>query len=102
MTTLLYFQHRLTWVLLTIAWVCSNSMADEGEWKTAYYKRGFVGPYDAGLVGGVNSTLRMRTPLPFPGTKVRVYVRGPFEHGVELTKMAMVQGEDDKGKVKGP
>jgi lysophospholipase L1-like esterase len=95
---------RVQFVTVILAALLSANRAlhaEEGEWKTAYVKRGFVGPADAAWVGGVGSTQRMRTPLPFDGTKVRVYVRGTFEHDVELTKMALIKGADDKGKITG-
>jgi len=88
-------------VLLLLIITGGSSIAEEGQWKTAFIKRGFVGSYDANLVGGLNSTLRMRTPLQFSGTKVRIYVRGPFEHEVELTRLALLQGANDEGKVTG-
>ena len=86
------------WAILAAGGV---SAADEGTWKTAFVKRGFVGPFDANWAGGPGGTQRMRTPLQFGGTKIRVYVRGMHEHDLELTKMALVQGADDQGKITG-
>lgn len=91
----------IVWLMAAILSAAASSSAEEGTWKTAFVKRGFVGPFDAGLAGGVGATQRMRTPLQFAGTKVRVYVRGTLEYPLELTRMALVQGADDHGKISG-
>lgn len=89
-------------LLLPLALVLSASaFAQEGTWKTAYVKRGFVGMADSSWIGGPSTTIRMRTPLQYDGTKVRVYVRGGFEHETELSKMALIKGADDTGKITG-
>jgi len=75
--------------------------ADEGTWKTAFVKRGFCGLSDANWSGGLGATHRMRTPLQFDGTKVRVFIRGDFQNDEFLTKMALVKGADDYGKITG-
>jgi lysophospholipase L1-like esterase len=79
----------------------SLSFAQEGSWKTAFIKRGFVGMADAGWCGGLGGTQRMRTPLQFDGTKVRVHLRGDRLTDVDLTKMALVKGADEMGKITG-
>jgi lysophospholipase L1-like esterase len=86
------------WLLLAVAaWA-----ADEPAWKTVYVKRGFVGNFDANWAGGVGATLRMRVPMPVAGTQVRVYVRGAHDVDAVLTRMALVKGADDAGKIAGP
>lgn len=82
--------------LLTI-----SSHAEEGTWKTAYVKRGDVGVADAAWVGGTGATQRMRTPLEYGGTKVRVFVQGSHKDVIDLTKMALVKGADDQGRITG-
>jgi len=91
----------IAWLLLALLATVTLSAADEGVWKTAFVKRGFVGAADAGWTGGLGATQRMRTPLQFGGTKVRVHVCGAFEHDVDLTKMALVKGADDRGRISG-
>lgn len=73
-----------------------------GVWKTAYVKRGVVGNYDAGWAGGTGATLRVRVPIPFDGTQVRVRVRGAYKETVELSRMTLVRGADDQGRITGP
>ena len=97
----LHKYHHIAVFLLTLLAACTISFAEEGTWKTAYLKRGFVGMFDAKWAGGAGGTQRMRTPLQFDGTKVRVYVRGDHKDGVELTKMALVKGADDEGRITG-
>ena len=86
---------------LALLATASLASAEEGTWKTAFVKRGFVGMADAGWAGGTGATLRMRTPLEYDGTKVRVYLHGDRLLDVELTKMALVKGADDMGKITG-
>ncbi len=94
---------RLPLLLLGLLAVLSAWGADEqGAWHTAYVKRGFVGNYDAGWAGGVGATLRMPVAIAFAGTRVRVHVRGCFDAETVLTKMALVRGADEKGKIAGP
>ena len=88
---------------LTLAFLASVSLtlAEEGTWKTAFVKRGFCGLSDANWSGGLGATHRMRTPLQFDGTKVRVFLRGDSQNDESLTKMALVKGADDDGKITG-
>lgn len=75
----------------------------EGQWKTAFVKRGIVGSIkDEGLCGGTGAILRTRTPIPFDGTALRVRVSGCYRTVVELGGMAFVRGTDDLGTVTGP
>jgi lysophospholipase L1-like esterase len=95
-------RHAIGW--LAAVWLmgfASQVMAQEPVWKTAYTKRGFVGNFDARLAGGVGTILRMRTPLCFDGTQVRVYGVGSWEKEVTLSGLWLVQGKDDKGQVTG-
>jgi lysophospholipase L1-like esterase len=89
-------------LLLTLWATCAIGLAEEGTWKTAYVKRGMVGMFNAKSAGGLEGTQRMRTPLQFDGTKVRVYVMGGHNEEVELLKMALVKGADDMGSITGP
>ena len=98
------FQKRLiasAGVSLTLLAMVGTSLAEEGAWKTAFVKRGVVGSYNCEWAGGLDATLRMRTPLQYDGTKVRVYVRGDRLKEVDLTRMALVRGADDLGKITG-
>ena len=90
-------------IVLTVTTLFWNdiSSADEGTWKTAYFKRGFVGMFDANSSGGTGATQRMHTPLQYDGTKVRLYVRGGYEQETELAKMTITAGADDQGKITG-
>jgi len=88
-------------ILLALFAACAIGRADEPTWKTAYVKRGMVGMFDSKWAGGLEGTQRMRTPLQFDGTQVRVYVKGGHEEEVELIKMALVKGADDEGSITG-
>lgn len=72
-----------------------------GTWKTAYYKRGFVGNYQAGWAGGVGATLRNRVVMPFAGSRARVYLRTSHSADSELAKMALSKGVDEQGTTDG-
>jgi len=98
-----WFKKQLQIASVILALVATGTMAfsEEGTWKTAFVKRGFVGMFDANSAGGLGGTQRMRTPLQFDGTKVRVYVRGAHNEEVDLTKMALVKAGDDFGKISG-
>jgi lysophospholipase L1-like esterase len=90
------------WLLAALLACGTTARAQQtGVWKTAYVKRGFVGNYDASWAGGTGATLRMRVPMPFDGTKARVYVRGCFDAETELARMCLVRGVDDGGKITG-
>jgi len=93
--------NRFAALSLALLATASLSFAQEGTWKTAFIKRGFVGMADAGWCGGLGGTQRMRTPLQFDGTKVRVHLRGDRLLDVDLTQMALVKGADDMGKITG-
>ena len=56
-------------------------------WKTAYYKRGFMGNYKTEWGDGVGSTLRIRVPMPFAGSAVRVRLQPGRDIPVGLSKM---------------
>jgi lysophospholipase L1-like esterase len=75
--------------------------AEDGAWKTTYFKRGFVGNYNANWGGGVGATLRMRAPMQFDGTKVKIFTRGCWDAESELTKMSLIKGVDNNGKITG-
>ena len=95
---------RLAGVLAGLGFLAAVAAPGEetGAWKTAYVKRGVVGDYDAGCVGGTNTTLRQRVPIPFDGTRVRVRVQGARTQTVELSRMTLVKGADDLGRITGP
>ena len=95
-------KYTLLFVMLLLLGTVVGWSAEEGAWKTAYFKRGFVGNFDANWAGGLGATLRMRVPISFAGTKVRLYARGCYDAETELTKMALVKGADDQGKITGP
>lgn len=73
----------------------------EGQWKTAFVKRGFCGAFLQGSLGGPRAVIRSRTPIPFDGTKVRIMVTGVHKTEVQLENMCLVKGVDDKGTVSG-
>jgi hypothetical protein len=96
---------RNCWLILVAVSLLATlaACADEGgAWKTIYFKRGFVGNYDANWAGGVGATLRWRLPIPCAGSKVRVFVGGSREEDVVLAKMTLVRGVDAAGKITGP
>ena len=92
---------QAAWISCVLMTAVPLAFAEEGAWKTAYVKRGVVGIFDANWASGVGGTQRMRTPLQFDGSKVRVAVRGANEDTVELVKIALLKGADDQGKITG-
>lgn len=66
--------------------------AAEPAWKTAFVKRGYVGNLSA-PGNGTEATLRVRTPIAFDGTKIRVFGTGSLEHEVSLAALWLTQGE---------
>ena len=84
-----------------LAMVGTVTAAEEGTWKTTFIKRGNVGLFEAAWAGGPGATQRMRTPLQFAGTQIRVHVRGDYTNEIELTRMALVKGADDHGRISG-
>ena len=70
-------------------------------WKTAYYKRGFMGNYKTEWGDGAGATLRIRVPMPFAGSGVRVLLQPGRDIAVGLSKMTFIHGADDEGKADG-
>ncbi len=96
--------------LLTIltASLCCHLSAEspspaEGMWKTAFYKRGFVGKYQAKWAGGADGTgfLRQSVTLPFSGSKVRVWMSSVRDIDVTLGQMNLAPGTDRAGGIDG-
>ncbi len=75
---------------------------EEGQWKTAYVKRGICGAFQDKWLKGPGSVVRSRTPIPFDGTRVKVEVSGCHQTDVKLEHMFLIRGADDNGKVTGP
>lgn len=74
-----------------------------GQWKTVFASRLIYAAVRTDYVSGRGGTLRMAIPMPFAGTKVRVYAAGVGRRRpVKLKKMALVKGADDKGRIIGP
>jgi len=71
-------------------------IAAEPVWKTAFVKRGYVGNLSAPGAGS-EATLRVRTPIPFDGTKVRLFGTGSLEHEVTLSSLWLVPADGDRG-----
>ncbi|MFZ2656582.1 MAG: hypothetical protein WAX69_16735 [Victivallales bacterium] len=86
---------------LTSMWAISAEEPSEGQWKTAFVKRGFCGAFQDGWLKGSGSVIRSRTPMPFDGTRVKVEVTGCHDTVVELEHLFLVRGADDQGKVTG-
>jgi len=69
------------------------------QWKTAFYKRGFVGNYQAGWADGLNSTLRLRVPLALGGSKVRITLAPMREEETILSKLSLAPAKDGEGTI---
>lgn len=67
------------------------SIAPPEKWKTAYYKRGFVGVYLTAWAGGPGATVRSRVLLPFDGTKVRIYLNSAYETDTDIAKITLAR-----------
>ncbi len=92
---------NIAFVICVLLAMAVSAFTEDAVWKTAYIKRGFVGNYNANWADGVGATTRVRVPLQFDGSKVKIYVRGCYDAETELTKMALVKGVDDNGKITG-
>jgi len=73
------------------------------KWKTAFYKRGFVGLYQAKWAGGEAGVGLVRLPLviPFDGTKVRVWMSSGRDQDIVLGRMSLALGMDREGGTDG-
>lgn len=89
---------------VSLSGICAVSAEEpaEGQWKTAFVKRGFCGAFQDKWLKGPGSVIRSRTPMPFDGTSVKVEVTGCHDTDVKLERMFLVRGADDYGKVTGP
>ena len=75
--------------------------ADTAVWKTAYYKRTFVGVDQTNWRGGVDATLLLRTPMAYGGTQAQVFGTGTYTQPVYMDGMYLVQGADNVGHTQG-
>ena len=74
------------WLACTLLFLSSSAGEPEAAWKTAYFKRGFVGNLRAASVGGEDATLRVPLPLYSPGTKVRVWLKSARDTDTEINR----------------
>ena len=98
--------HGLRLVLAGIAFSAAMSGAPapaEGVWKTAFFKRGFVGNYKAAWAGGKagEGFLRLPVMMPFDGTQVRVWMHSGRDIEVVLGDMNLAPGVDRQGATDG-
>lgn len=93
----------LTFVLggLCVTWVTAGAAEAEGQWKTAFYKRGFCGTADAVWFGGEGATQRMPIPVYFDGSKARVWFKGNRQEEVVLARMSLVKAANRQGEISG-
>lgn len=75
--------------------------ASEGTWKTAFYKRGFVGTYNGSWSGGEGLTLRMPVPIYFDGTKVRVWLKSNRGEPIGIARLTLAKGLNRQGEITG-
>jgi len=89
-------------VILGLAvWWAAWAKAEEGTWKTVFYKRGAVGNFEAKWVGGEPVTLREPVYIGCDGSKVRVWYRACRDQDVALAGCSLVKGSDRKGMAEG-
>lgn len=88
-------------IAFTLLPVTSSCQADEiseappkAQWKPAYFKRGFVGAFQAGWAGGIDSTIRTRVVIPFDGTEVRVYLSPMRDAETGVSKITLARGKE--------
>jgi lysophospholipase L1-like esterase len=80
----------------------AQSQPASGSWKTIYYKRVFVGSYQASWVGDpATSILRQPIFVPFEGTKARVWLRPSRDGDVVLAHASLAPGSDPVGGTDG-
>lgn len=96
-----YLCAALTGVFAFSPFFAASVQADVGEWKTAYYKRGFVGSYKSDWVGGLDVPVLARTPLAYGGTQALVSAQGCWDQPSTLSGMSLVRGSDNVGHTQG-
>ena len=81
----------------------ADAPPSKAEWKTAFFKRGFVGNYKAAWAGGKvgEGFLRMPVMMPFDGTQVRVWMHSGRDIEVVLGGLNLAPGVDRKGTTDG-
>lgn len=79
----------------------AQTSAAAGSWKTLYYKRVFLGNYQAGWVGGASTILRQPIFMPVEGTKVRVWLRSTRDVDTLLSQAGLAPGTDAAGGTDG-
>ena len=88
-------------LLVALATHTYAAQADPGAWRTAYVQRGWVGTWNAqGKLGPFQ--YRSEVPIPYAGTKIRVYVQGMAGGSSILSSVSIIKGVDLNGNVAGP
>lgn len=93
---------RLSFAALLVLPALAAS-AGEGAWKTAFYKRGSMGLYDAAWAGLTKPEQVLRTPMPleFDGTKVRAWARCDRNIDIALARLSLAPATDREGGTDG-
>ncbi len=76
---------------------------ETGVWKTAFFKRGSLGLYDADWAGLKTADEVLRTPVPlaFDGTQVRAWARCDRNQDIVLARLSLAPGTDRAGGTEG-
>lgn len=72
-----------------------------GSWKTIYYKRVFLGNFQASWVGGSTTFLRQPISVPFEGTRARAWLRSARDSEVALAHISLASGVNPAGGTDG-
>jgi lysophospholipase L1-like esterase len=75
--------------------------AETTIWKTAFFKRGFIGNFSSDYGIGLNSSVLSRTPLAYGGTYAKVSVTGCWYEQTHLAAMSLIRGADNVGHTQG-
>ena len=100
-SSVLRFTRRLLGLCLATALFAQAWAAEDGQWKTIFYKRTFVGAIDVKSKEGTGTTVRMPVTIPFNAEKIRVWVRSDFDVPIELSRLTLVRASGEKGAIQG-
>lgn len=86
---------------LLTACLIHQAGAAQGAWKTACYKRGFVGTLDAKSFSAETPVVRQAVSLPFDGSAVRVWLAPTHKSESTLGYLSLAPGVDREGGTDG-
>lgn len=95
------FLATIIWIVPVISVVSAETQNASAVWKTAFFKRGQMGGFQAAWGGGQGSTMRTALPLAVSGAKVRVWISSAQSESFQLMKCSLAKGADRNGVIEG-